>query len=686
MSSSSSFLSLRFLAFCGLIALLPVTGCKAPVNNNQEFDTALAKVTRLGNMYEPMGSQTVGAVLVPNSGSAQTINGTVVQPAGDQSDVSGTTSAAPNSNYVLTYASPWPTSFIQDNMYMPAYWTVSFTPNRPCYDPNTPPTASAPYTPLPSPQTSVQQLLPGVGSAGSFWAGFSGDLFQSQPAPPPTPIPFTCFINTPANPQISPTGVLPRFALDDALPASIQEAADLQINAPASETYLHIYAPDMSVASVQVASSVDPSGMSATFGYPTGPNNTPLPAGAYVSAITTDVPGQTETTNSLEPIVIGHDSQTYPGAFGVAYVHPQETISRYSFTFIRNVCIPNGSTTVNIGYSGPMVTSITQGLLYLPNNTTVAVGTNPTVVIPLNYTTTNTTSGSGTCVSARTSYSGAQSALVVNTGSNSVQVVEIGQQAFPAGTIAVGQTPVAAVVAPSGLIYVANYGSGTISEVNTTTLQQTRTLAVMANPTSLAFDASGNLWVGGQGYVDEVSIPNWTVTNSTPVDGTINQMGYSSNQNAMVQILLQNGTVTAPSNGNTMAHAIVYGAPQSSYSTVQVMNTASGTFSNPTLAAADNAAYIQSPIAAQLAFPAQTAFVPATLSGSGITWPAISSVNGDVVAVANGNTFTVSSLPSGEPIIGGTLPYPIRGVAVGGDNIYFTMPESNSVVTLPMKF
>jgi YVTN family beta-propeller protein len=332
-----------------------------------------------------------------------------------------------------------------------------------------------------------------------------------------------------------------------------------------------------------------------------------------------------------------------------------------------------------------MVTSITQNQLLVPNGTAVAVGSSPTVVIALNYVSTSTTSGPP-CTLIVTTYNGAQSALVVNTGSNTVEVIEIGEKSFPAGTIAVGQKPVAAVVGPSGLVYVANYLDGTVSEVNTTTLQQTRTIAVMPNPTSVSFDAGGNLWVGGQGSVDKVSVANWTVTSTTPVDGTLNQMAYSPRENAMVQIHLQNGTVSSPSNGKTLTNKISYASANSSYSTVNIMSAANGVSSGPTIAAVSTASYLQSPISQLLAFPAQTAFVPPILSTSGLTMPALTSTAGDVVAVVNGNSFTLTYLPSGDQLVSGTLPYPIRGVAVGPSAVYFTMPESNSVVTLPITF
>jgi len=655
-----------------------LSGCNVPVNNNQEFDTALAKVTRAGTVYAPFGSQTIGATYYGETGTLY-IDGDTINPAGSQTAVNGVTASSNSTAYSSTLAN-WPTNYIADGMYMPAYWTVLFTPSMPCYDPTTSPTATPPYPTLPSTQSNVDELIPGVGSGFSWSSEFEFSFGTSAPAP--LPIPLTCYINTPANPEISPTGVSPRFVLDDEIPASVQVAAFAQINAAPVYTFLHLFSSDLQQFTTQVASTVAPDGMSAVFSYPTAQNGSALPAGAYIGTITTDIPGQPETTNAMEPLVIGHDDTSFPGAFGIAVVDPKVTST--STIFLPEGSRPCGREVTSSGASGgtplPLVTLLTQGALAVGNSSnTIPVGSNPTVVIPFNdqgKTVSDTIPG---CTGARivSTYTGAQSALVVNTGSNSVSIVNIGYASYPAGTVAVGNQPVAAVInSAETMAYIANYTDGTVSEVNLSTLAVTRTISVMACPTSLSFDASGNLWIGGQGYVDEVSLSNWVVASSTPVDGTINEMAYAPTQNAMVQVLLQNGTVGSPVSGGTFANAVLYSSPQSSYSTVNVMGVANLSSSGPTIAAASNAAYTQSAVAQYLAFPAQTAFVPPTLSSS----------SGDIVAVANGNSFTVTWLPTGESLISGTLPYAIRGVAVGQSSIYFTMPESNSVVSLPIDF
>ena len=680
-SSLRLFVSSSLRLFVPAISILSLVGCNVPVSRNQEFDTAVAKVTRLGTVYAPLGSQNFSATYYSETGP-RVINGVTVNPSGDMSPVNGITLSSDNSEYTSSINTGWPTSYHALNMYTPANWTLSFTPtNVPgnvCYDPTTPTTASAPYPTLPSTQSFVQELDPGVGII-SWEFGFDNGFFLEEDTLPGVahPVQFTCYINTQANPQISQSGVLPRFVLDDALPSAVQVAALSQIKAAPANTFLHLFSSDLQQFTGQAATSVASDGMSAVFPYPTGINNAALPAGSYIGTITTDVPGQTETTNAMEPFIIGHDGQTYPGAFGVAFAGPKAVTTGVSQPVGSGKQRCSGSpSTINstVGFSGPIVTSITQNKLLLPTNTSIAVGSSPTFVLPINYTTDSKTVQIDSCSHQTTQYSGPQSALVVNTASGNVSVVEIGQESFPQGTIAVGQQPVAAALGPNNLVYVANYGSGTISEINTSSLTQTRTLPVMQHPTTVAFDSTGNLWVGGQGFVDKVSISNWVVSSSTPVDGTVNGMVYAPTQGAMVQVILQNGTVGHPVTGGTNANPISFSSSQSSYSTVNVLNASTLSSSGPTMTATSNGSYTQSTILPYLAFPAQTAFVP----------PTMTSQSGDIVAVAVGNTFTISHVPTGEQLLSGTVPYAIRGVAVGTTAVYFTMTESNSVVTVPI--
>jgi DNA-binding beta-propeller fold protein YncE len=311
-----------------------------------------------------------------------------------------------------------------------------------------------------------------------------------------------------------------------------------------------------------------------------------------------------------------------------------------------------------------------------PSNT-IHVGSYPTVVIAYNDQPVTVTMGGGACgPQVITQYTGAQSALVVNTGSNNVSLVNIGQYTYPTGTVAVGSAPVAAVINPPGtLAYIANYGSGTISEINLQNVQSTRTLSVMTHPTAVSFDTNGNLWVGGQGALQLINTTTWSISATFPIDGTVTGMSYDMAQGGFVSTVLKNGTIASLSNGTTMNAAVAFsGAGGVSYATTSVINVATGDSVTSSIAS-DTAPYSQSSIASALAFPGQTAFNP----------PIYTSSNGDLIASANGDTFTVSLLSSGKVLVNGTTPYPIRGIKLTSTMLYLTMPESNSLVTLPIQ-
>jgi hypothetical protein len=124
-----------------------------------------------------------------------------------------------------------------------------------------------------------------------------------------------------------------------------------------------------------------------------------------------------------------------------------------------------------------------------------------------------------------------------------------------------------------------------------------------------------------------------------------------------------------------MADAVAYSSAGGvSYSTTALINVATGNSATSSIVA-DTAPYAQSSLAGTLAFPGQTAFNP----------PIYTSSSGDLIATANGNTFTVSVLATGKVLVGGTTPHPIRGVKLTSTMLYLTMPESNSLVTLPMQ-
>jgi hypothetical protein len=545
---------------------------------------------------------------------------------------------------------------------MPSHWNFAWEHPSYCVDTDTPP---YPLLPNPAVYTDLVEL----------------PSLSAYTNPQRT---FNCFINSPANPDFVPSEVSPQLVLDDALPSTLQVQAFSPIYAAAGITNLHLFSMSLTNPANVTAQSVASDGSSAVFPYPTAPDGTTLPAGPYITTITTDPPGASQTTNGMEPIYIAHDDTSYTSAFGVAVVNPSETITLYGAAdkYGDGTCAgtPYSYTYVSGGNQIPLVTLPTLGRLALGSaSNTISVGSNPTVVIPYNDVTFDNSSSRDQrdqCNNEDDVYSGAQSALVVDTGSNTVSLLDIGFYGYPSGTVSVGASPVAAVIDPSeSFAYVANYVDGTISEINLSNVQVTRTLSVMVHPTAVSFDSNGNLWVGGQGNLQLINRTNWSIWTTFPIDGTITGMSYDMAQGAFVSTVLQNGTASSRSDGQTMSRAIAFsGSGGVSYSTRSLVNVATGNSTMSSIAA-DSAPYALSSLASNLAHPAQTAFNP----------PIYTSSSGDVVATANGTSFTVSVLATGKVLISGTLPHPIRGVALTPTMLYFTMPESNSLVTLPMQ-
>jgi len=62
----------------------------------------------------------------------------------------------------------------------------------------------------------------------------------------------------------------------------------------------------------------------------------------------------------------------------------------------------------------------------------------------------------------------------------------------------------------------------------------------------------------------------------------------------------------------------------------------------------------------------------------------ISAASGDITASVTGTSFKIMRISDGAVAVSGTLPYPVRSVAMDSGHVYFTMPESSSLVTMPI--
>lgn len=469
--------------------------------------------------------------------------------------------------------------------------------------------------------------------------------------------------------------------LDDALPPTLQVAAFAPLVGAMDSIHLHVFSTKLDRVSLSTALSTVNRGTSAVFPYPRDQAGNSLGAGAYITTVTEDTPTPTQETKGMEPFYIGHNEKSYPGAFGVAVANPTIITTYVDSPVVYGDGTCAGSTNINSTTDGGerlLVTLLNQNQVVVGDMShLVQTGIHPTVVIPFNFDPPGYDEQTSNCSYTHVEYHGAHSALVVNTGSDDVTVIDLlnaGGTLFPSGTIHTGARPVAATVIGTKA-YVVNYEGGSLVELDLLNLSLLRSMNVMSHPTSITKDSNGNLWVGGQGSIVEVNPLNLSQNYSIPIDGTTTGLAYDASQGRLIQTLLQNGTASAPSLGTTQSQPIVFSlSGPSSYSATSRVSIINGA-SNLTSIVSDSMPYTVSPLASSLAFPGQTAFTP----------PVVATSSGDVMASVNGTSFTVSVVATGQVLITGILPFPARGVALTQSMLYFTMPETNSVVTLPIK-
>ena len=145
---------------------------------------------------------------------------------------------------------------------------------------------------------------------------------------------------------------------------------------------------------------------------------------------------------------------------------------------VQNVSVPSGSTTTLLTYTPPAQANFLIGMsTTLPSGTpngvtaTITVGTNPR--------------GVGVNPSTNTIY-------VANYGSNSVSVID-GSTNVVTATITVGTDPYGVGVNPStNTIYVANDGSSSVSVIDGATNAVTATITVGTDPIGVAVNPSTN--------------------------------------------------------------------------------------------------------------------------------------------------------------------------------------------------
>jgi YVTN family beta-propeller protein len=410
-----------------------------------------------------------------------------------------------------------------------------------------------------------------------------------------------------------------------------------------SPSSLTLYVYDQSGTQVTTASttSVSTDGYSATFTFPKTSQGA-LANGMYGTTIVANA-------SSAFPTNLGGEGYFFIGSINSSYVAPFG-VAAANFHEMDEVC-PAGTrqhsdcTTTTWTDYYPLVTEVNSGKL-IGDGKTVTVGSLPVAVVAYgafrysNVTSTESLSENGT-----------GTALVVNAGSNNVSFVDL-RTLTVAATTPVGQKPVAAVVdSANTYAYVANYASNSVSQISLSTYAVTGTIAVGANPSALALDAAGNLWVGGNGYIQEYNVTTHALMSSSASAGQVNSLAVSAKQNRVISTAVKSG---------------VAALAQVSYSSTPA----------PSAITSSSAQYTSSTMASILPNPYLLA-------------------GGTTVSVNYGNNLSISATPTGYVVqdvytgavlLSGTTPAPVRGIAVDQTNgfAYLTVPDTNSVYTVPI--
>jgi len=408
------------------------------------------------------------------------------------------------------------------------------------------------------------------------------------------------------------------------------------------------------------ATSVSADGTSATFPFPKLSDGSPLPPGFYGFNVWNQSSSGNFQDMGIGFLGVGSNS-TVTTPFGVDAVNISQSGQQCymdPYWWIPYCDPPWGP------YTSPQaIMTLSSTGQVAGTNGTIAVGSKPTAIKAYgdaNVCTYFDNLGSYQCVEQPSN------AIVANFGSNTVSILDLVNNAVT-GTIPVGTQPVTVTLNSNQTkAYVANYGSSTVSEIDLGTKTQLRLAGVGVQPDALAVDPSGTaLWVGGLNYISKVDLTSFSVTQSFSVSGQVTSLAVSSGQNSLVY------TTMAAAAGSTTFQAqqaaISSGAVQQTYAQYSVSS------SSP------------HPEYAQMVTTGDSApGTPGWLMPSG----ALVSANygNSVVVVGTPTGFAVLDLIRQIDLLDATTPSPVRGIATDPAQgvAYVTLPDSNSLVTVPL--
>jgi YVTN family beta-propeller protein len=476
---------------------------------------------------------------------------------------------------------------------------------------------------------------------------------------------------------IVPPGELPelssQFAFTGNIPSSVTMAGWNPYTSANGMPEMYIFSGTSGNPSFYTeidASSVDPSGATATFNLPSN-----MPQNAYAfETVNQNADGTVQHQGSN--FFVAASSQTIPGnPFGVAaqLISTTWETAYNPDTYGDETC--QGPWTYNSGsYINAAFPVVTQYSLNSVSNggTTIPVGANPTAIALYGYYDNYDYQDNDPCNTFDRDTTQMANAIVANSGSNTVSILDLVNNVVLSNVV-VGNQPVALAVSSDGsTAYVANYTDGTVSQVNLKSNTVTSTVAVGGQPTSVALTAAGTLWTGGAGFLTQVNTQTMSVVATVSSSRTISALAYTDAFNEIV-------ATSSDSSGNVYVDELNPSNVQpSGVYTPAATNAVStlGTYYN-SLRKANVRGHT-----ATLANSASPNSISPVLMGA----PPLVVQDGWAVVSATPTGFTISDASGNVVLISETTPSPVTAIAVDTNlnNAYLVMPDSNTILTVPL--
>jgi YVTN family beta-propeller protein len=455
-----------------------------------------------------------------------------------------------------------------------------------------------------------------------------------------------------------------RFAILGNLPGTLTLASEVPFTTAYRMPLLYVYDGTRTVVVTEMATSVSSDGSQATFPFPST-----LTQNGYSLAVvnqTNSAPGYSPASTNLLSIA---SSQTIAGTpFGVAAGGLTTITTEITKEGLKFVLGPTTTT-----YGAFPVVSLYSNNQLLIGSIPVNIGANPTAVatyagpsveqvnvVQVNYNLSE---------QITTTISGTTRAVVANSGSNSISILDIVNNVL-LFNVPVGNQPVALAVSANGsTVYVANYTDSTVTQVNLNSGTATATIAVGGHPTSVALTAAGALWVGGVGFLTELNTQPLSVVATELVTGkTITALGFSDSVNQLVATSVDtSGNVYVDEiNPSTVQAGGVY--------TPLASNLVSGLGTHINRGGSEVQAFTATLAGSSLISPNQAGAPPLVVQ------------DGWAVVTATPTGFSITDITGQIVLVSEKTPSPVTAIAVDSKlNVaYLVMPDSNILLTVPL--